>query len=145
MAGEFTKLSEKFYVSPQITPKDVEAAKAKGVTLIINNRPDGEEWGQPTGAEIEAAAKAAGIAYLAIPITGVGISDQHLDQFDAAVAATAGPILGYCRSGTRSTVLRAYARARGGDSADAIIKEAAEGGYNISGQRGPLIALGAKG
>lgn len=141
MAPGFIKLADGFFVAPQIAPDDVLAAKAMGVTLIINNRPDGEEPGQPKGAAIEAAAKSAGIAYVAIPVSGAGIGPEHLDAFDRAVAAAEGGILAFCRSGTRSTVLRAMAAARAGDAVDAIIDEAAEAGYNIAGQRRALEAL----
>lgn len=140
----FTPLARDFYVSPQIKPEDVEAAKAFGVTLIINNRPDGEALGQPKSADIAAAAKAAGIDYVEIPIRGLGVGPADLDAFDKAVAAHEGPVLAFCRTGTRSTIVRSYARARAGDAADAIIEEAAAAGYDISGQRGALIALGAK-
>ncbi len=143
MAQTFIQLGEGFFVAPQITPDDVAIAKALGVTLIINNRPDNEEAGQPGGAAIEAAARAAGIAYIAIPVAGMGIGPTQLDAFGEAVAKNDGPILAYCRSGTRSTVLRAYARARAGDPVNQIIDEAAEAGYNIAGQRRALEALGA--
>lgn len=143
MTARFIPIADGFFVAPQIRPEDVAAAKDAGVTLIVNNRPDGEEFGQPRGAEIEAAARAAGIAYLAIPISGLGIAPADLDAFDAAVAGNKGGVLAFCRSGTRSTVLRAFARARAGDPADDIIREAAEAGYNIAGQRRTLAALGA--
>jgi len=144
MTGTFTPLAEGLFVSPQISPADVETAKTLGVTLIINNRPDGEEPGQPQSADIAAAAKAAGIAYVEIPVSGMNIGPAHLDAFDAAVNGAEGPVLAFCRSGTRSTVLRSFARARAGESADQIISEAAQAGYNIAGQRGALVALGAK-
>src|SRR5690606_11148109 len=63
MSGKFKPLAEGFWVAPQIEPGDIAAAKALGVRVIINNRPDGEEPGQPDGAAIEQAAKAAGLAY----------------------------------------------------------------------------------
>jgi uncharacterized protein (TIGR01244 family) len=140
----FIPLADSFYVSPQIGPEDVAAAKAAGVRLIINNRPDGEAFGQPKGADIAAAAKAAGIDYVEIPIRGLSIGPADLDAFDTALAAHDGPVLAFCRTGTRSTILRSYARARAGDAADAIIEDAAAAGYDIAGQRGALIALGAK-
>lgn len=143
VTGHFTPIAEGFYVAPQIRPEDIAEAKASGVTLIINNRPDGEEFGQPKGADIEAAARAAGISYVAIPVTGMNIGPAQLDAFDKAVAGSEGATLAFCRSGTRSTVLRAYGRARAGDPADDIIREAAGAGYNIAGQRSALIALGA--
>ncbi len=142
MPPRFIKLADGFFVAPQIAPADVEAAKALGVTLIINNRPDGEEPGQAKGVAIEAAALAAGIAYVAIAVSGAGIGPQHLDAFDRAVAAAEGGVLAFCRSGTRSTVLRAMANARAGEPVDSIIDEAAEAGYNIAGQRRALEALG---
>lgn len=144
MAANFIELAEGFYVSPQIAAEDVAAAAALGIRLIINNRPDGEESGQPAGAEIEAAARAAGIAYLPIPIRGMGINNDHLDAFDAAIAGQDGPVLAYCRSGTRSTMLRALARARAGVDADEIIEEAANAGYSIAGQRETLQSLGKR-
>lgn len=141
MASGFIKLADGFFVAPQITPADVETARAVGITLIINNRPDGEETGQPEGAAIAAAAAAAGIAYVAIPVSGAGIGPEHLDAFDRAVREAGGGVLAYCRSGTRSTVLRAMANARAGEPVDSIIDEAAEAGYNIAGQRRALEAL----
>ena len=144
MTRTFTPLAEGFLVSPQISPEDVAAAKAQGVTLIINNRPDGEEPGQPAGAAIEAAAKAAGIRYLAIPVRGMAIGPEQIEALAAALSENDGPTLAFCRSGTRSTVLHAFARARAGASADQIIEEAAAAGYDISGQRGALVSLGAK-
>lgn len=144
MTVKFIPLADGFFVSPQISPADVEAAKALGVTLIINNRPDGEEFGKPRGADVEKAAKTAGIDYVSIPVSGAGIGPAHLDAFDAAVSDREGAILAFCRSGARSTVVRAFARARAGDAADDIINEAAKAGYDIAGQRGALIARGAR-
>ncbi len=138
MSDDFIPLAENFWVSPQISAADLATAKAKGVTLVINNRPDGEEPGQPRGAEIEAAAKALGLAYVAIPVGPMGVSAQHLDAFDTAMKANKGGVLAFCRSGTRSTVVRAMSEARKGRAVDDIISEAAEAGYNIAGQRRAL-------
>ena len=107
---------------------------------VINNRPDGEELGQPKGADIEAAAKALGLSYVSIPVGPMGVSPAHLDAFDAAAAANRGGVLAYCRSGTRSTIVRALSEARAGRPVDAIISEAAQAGYNIAGQRAALEA-----
>ncbi|MBB5518128.1 TIGR01244 family sulfur transferase [Amphiplicatus metriothermophilus] len=136
-------LSQTFWVAPQITPEDVREAAAKGVRLVINNRPDGEEPGQPAGAEIEAAAKEAGLAYIAIPIRGGNIGEADLDAFDVAVANASGVTLAYCRSGMRSAALRALARARAGGDVEAILREAAEAGYDLAGLRPRLEALAA--
>jgi uncharacterized protein (TIGR01244 family) len=142
MSNDFIPLAQNFWVSPQIAAADLESAKASGVTLIINNRPDGEEPGQPRGAEIEAAAKALGLSYVAIPVGPMGVSAEHLDAFDKAVAANKGGVLAYCRSGTRSTIVRALSEARKGRAPDDIISEAAEAGYNIAGQRRAMEAMG---
>ena len=93
------------YASPQIDTADVEAAKAAGIALIVNNRPDGEDPAAPQGAEIEAAAQAAGLKYAAIPIGHSGFSEPQIDELITAMQEASGPVLGYCRSGTRSTLL----------------------------------------
>lgn len=141
MTKNFIPLAPNFWVSPQITADDLGAAKALGVRLVINNRPDGEEAGQPISAEIEAAAKALGLSYASIPVGPMGVSPAHLDAFDAAIAANKGGVLAFCRSGTRSTIVRALSEARAGRPVDDIISEAAEAGYNIAGQRRALEAF----
>lgn len=141
MNPKFRTLSERFFVSSQILASDLKDAAALGVTLVINNRPDGEEPGQPAGAEIEGAARALGLAYAAIPIGGAGVGAADMDAFDAAVRANTGAVLAYCRSGTRSTVLRACASARAGAEIGAIVEEAAESGYDLSGLAPRLAAL----
>lgn len=132
MNPKFKTLSESFFVAPQITAGDLRDAGALGVTLIVNNRPDGEEPGQPAGADLERAAKALGLYYVAIPIAGAAVGASDLDAFDKAVAQNRGATLAFCRSGTRSTLLRAYARARAGAEIGPLIEEAAEAGYDLS-------------
>lgn len=134
MTGKFTALSKAFSVAPQLTAADIAAARAAGFRLIINNRPDGEEPGQPAGAEIAAAAEAAGLAYAEIPVGPSGLSEAHLDAFDEAVAAADGPVVAYCRSGTRSAFLRAVAKVRAGAPVEAVISEARDAGYDFSAQ-----------
>lgn len=141
----FRRLDDGISVSPQITPEQVGDAAAEGVTLIINNRPDGEEDGQPTGAEIEAAAAAAGLAYRAIPVTQAGFSANQIEAMNAALDAAGGPVLAYCRSGTRSTYLWSLAQAARGASPDALTAKAADAGYDIAPIRPMLDALAARG
>lgn len=137
----FRRLDETISVSPQITPEQVADAAAAGVTMIVNNRPDGEDAGQPGSAEIEAAATAAGIAYRAIPVTHAGFSANQLEEMNAALDAAGGPVLAYCRSGTRSTLLWALARAQRGDAPDALAAKAAAAGYDLASIRPMLDAL----
>lgn len=129
----FRKIDDKTYASPQITVADVAEAETLGIGLIINNRPEDESADQTPGAEIEAAAQAAGIAYVAIPVTHAGFSMPQVEAMEAALAAAGDkPVLAYCRSGTRSTLLWALAQARMGMAPDAIAAHAAGGGYDVS-------------
>lgn len=141
MSSKFRPLAEGYFVSPQITADEVRAAATMGIKLIINNRPEGEEPDQPPGAEIEKAAKAEGVAYVAIPIRGSDISATQLEAFERAAAGASGPVLAFCRSGTRSTMIRAFALARAGGDADEILEEAAAAGYDLSPLRPRLVAL----
>jgi uncharacterized protein (TIGR01244 family) len=103
------ELDDKVLVSGQIRPDEVAALRTQGVTLIINNRPDGEEPGQPLGAEIEEAATAAGINYRSVPIIrGIGPADA--DAMRDAISSSPGKVLAFCRSGTRSGLAWALAR-----------------------------------
>jgi uncharacterized protein (TIGR01244 family) len=134
----FRTLDDTISVFGQITPQDVDEAKALGFTTIINNRPDGEQDGQPAGSEIEAAAKAAGLAYVAIPVDHSGFSEAQVTAMAEALGAADGPVLAFCRSGTRSTFLWALASAWNGAEGDALVAKAANAGYDISPIRGAL-------
>jgi uncharacterized protein (TIGR01244 family) len=116
------------FVSGQIAPEEIASL---GVTTLINNRPDGEEPGQPSSDVIAAAAEAAGIDYRHIPVAG-GIAQPQVAQMADALAQARGPVLAFCRSGTRSTYLWALARARLGDDAEALTAKAAAAGYDLS-------------
>ena len=127
----FRRLDEHVQVWGQITPEQVAEAAAEGVTMIVNNRPDGEAPGQPNGAEIEAAAEAAGVGYRYIPVAG-GFAPSQVQELSDVLAANEGDTLLYCASGTRSTYLWALARAQAGDDAEGIIGKAAAAGYDLN-------------
>lgn len=137
----FRKIDDFFFVAPQIAVADVARAAADGMTLIINNRPDGEDPGAPQGDAIAVAAAQAGISYIAIPVTHAGFSHAQIDALDAALTATQGPVLAYCRSGTRSTYLWALVRARAGESPNSLAEKAAVAGYDLSAIRPLMDAL----
>lgn len=140
----FTPLTDNVQVSPQITLDQIAAAKAEGVTVIINNRPDGEDPSAPQSAEIEAAAKAAGIDYVSIPVTHAGFSAPQVDAMIAALdkaEASGGKVLAYCRSGTRSTLLWSLAQAKQGRSPAELTRIAAQAGYDLTPIRPMLDAL----
>ena len=125
------RLDERTFVAGQIRPEDLPAIKAAGVTAIVNNRPDGEEPGQPTDAEIAAAAAAAGLAYRHIPMAG-GLSPALVQDMADALADAPGPLLAFCRSGTRSTYLWALAESQRGANGDDLMRKAATAGYDLS-------------
>lgn len=130
-------------VAPQIAPEDLTDLAVAGFTHVINNRPDGEDFAQPDGAEIAAAAAAAGLGYSAIPVTQAGFSHPQIDAMAAALAGAGGPVLAYCRSGTRSCNLWALAAVKQGLNPDAAMAKAAAAGYDLSGLR-PLLDVLAK-
>jgi uncharacterized protein (TIGR01244 family) len=125
------RLDEKALVAGQIRPDEMANLAASGVTMIVNNRPDGEEPGQPAGAEIAAAAESAGIAYRHIPIAGGFNLDDVMAMADA-LDSTEGAVLAFCKSGTRSTFLWALARSERGADRDDLIARAAAAGYDLS-------------
>lgn len=132
----FRKIDDKTFASPQIEVADVAEAAALGIGMIINNRPEDESPDQTAGAEIQAAAQAAGIAYVAIPVTHAGFSMPQVEAMQAALAAAGDkPVLAYCRSGTRSTLLWALTQARMGMEPATIAAHAAGAGYDV----GPIM------
>lgn len=141
---QLREIDQSISVAPQIAPEDLATLAAAGFTAIVNNRPDGEDAGQPEGSEIEAAAKAAGLSYVAIPITHAGFSAPQVETMAATLASASGPVLAYCRSGTRSCNLWALAAASTGGDPDTLTAKAATAGYDISGIRPLLDALSAR-
>lgn len=142
--SEFRRLTENVLVSPQLALEDVAAAAELGVSTIVNNRPDGEEPSAPQGDDIAAAAAAAGLNYVAIPVGHSGFSEPQVDAMIAALEQAEGPILAYCRSGTRSTLLWALAAAKQGETPDSIARTAAQAGYDVSPIRTMIDMLAAR-
>ncbi len=142
--SDFRRITENVLVSPQLALADIAAAAALGVTTIVNNRPDGEEPSAPQGDAIADAAAAAGLSYVAIPVGHSGFSEPQVDAMIAAMEQTGGPILAYCRSGTRSTLLWALASAKQGQAPDAIARAAAQAGYDVSPIRAMIDRLAAR-
>ncbi len=121
-----------FSVSPQIAPADLAALKAKGFRSVICNRPDGEGADQPTFEEIEAAARAEGLEARYIPVeTGV-VRDEDAQVFEAALQELPGPVLAYCRSGTRSATLWSLGEAKDRPLPE-ILAATKAAGYDMNG------------
>jgi uncharacterized protein (TIGR01244 family) len=114
------QLDDKTLISGQIAPHEVAKLASQGVTMLVNNRPDGEDPDQPLAADIEAAATRAGIAYRYVPIIrGIGPGDVD-SMRDAIAEAGAGKLLAFCRSGTRSALVSALAQRRMGVQRDEV-------------------------
>jgi uncharacterized protein (TIGR01244 family) len=111
-------------------PQDMADAAARGVTLAINNRPDGEAFDQIDAATLGEAAKAAGLDYLHIPVE-LAFSGHKVEALAAAMKGADGRVLLFCKTGTRSTYLWALARARDGFMVAALAGAAARAGYDI--------------
>ena len=131
------ELDKKTMVSGQIEPGDIAGLAEAGVTLIVNNRPDGEDPGQPLAADIEAAARAAGLDYRHIPIIrGPGPSDVEAMR-EAISDIGDGKMLAFCRSGNRSALTWAVACSHAGMPRDDIEKSATAAGIDL----GPVAHL----
>jgi uncharacterized protein (TIGR01244 family) len=118
-------------VSGQIQPADVAGLKASGFSMIISNRPDGEEPGQPTAAEIQDAAEAEGLEFRHVPIIR-GIGPADVEAMQEALEAAPGKLLAYCRSGNRSALTWAVARRGQGASIEDIQRAVAGAGFDLS-------------
>ena len=106
---DIRRITEDYAVSPQISPDDIPEIKAAGFRSIMCNRPDGEDYGQPEFDAVAEAARAEGIEVRCVPI-----------------------VSGYCRSGTRCTMLWSIA-SYGRLSGDEIVSAARDAGYDMSG------------
>lgn len=101
----FAKLSDTYAVATQIDPADVEYFAREGFTAIICNRPDGEDPGQPTSDSIREACERHDVEFHMIPMQGRFVSPDTVQQFMDVMQNAEGPVLGYCRSATRSAIL----------------------------------------
>lgn len=100
-----TQLTDALTISPQLAPDDFATLAARGVRLVVNNRPDGEEPGQLPAAEAARIAAAHGIGYRHIPVTLAGLSEGDVAQFRQALREADGPVHAHCRTGARSATL----------------------------------------
>ncbi|KPP92603.1 TIGR01244 family sulfur transferase [Erythrobacter sp. HL-111] len=119
-----------FAVSPQIAAEDMQALADRGYVAVVCNRPDGEEAGQPPLDELRAAANAAGLAFHHIPVAGGAFPEGAIAAFAAVRRGTEGPLLAYCRTGTRSITLETLANPMG-LGADERLERAKAAGYDL--------------
>ena len=124
------ELDERTLVSGQVTPEEVANLPAQGVTMLVNNRPDGEDSEQPRASEIEAAAREAGIAYRFVPVQR-GIGPAEVDAMREAMAAAGeGKLYAFCRSGTRSALTWALAKRADGAAAEDVMSRVSAAGFD---------------
>lgn len=134
------RLTPSLSVSPQIAESDLGTLAAQGFRAVINNRPDGEAENQPASAVLAEAARRAGLAYRHVPVASGRITDDDVAVFRQALDELRGPVLAFCRTGTRSTTLWALAAARHVEPL-AILATAAAAGYDLSALKPRLDAL----
>lgn len=130
--ADFRRVTDQFSVAPQIALADIQAAADAGFALLINNRPEGEDPFQPAEAQVQAAAQAAGLDYIYIPVRG-GPSEEQAMAVARACEDASGPVLAFCRSGTRSIIAWSLGQALSGARTIGEIKSlGASAGYDLS-------------
>ena len=134
-------LADDISVSSFVSPADLPQLAGKFRT-IVNARPDGEEPGQPSSAEVAAAARRLGLAYVHIPVVPGQITDEEVAAFAKALADKPGPMLAYCKTGTRAASLWALSRA-GERGAEQVLAAAAGAGFDLEGLRSRIEAKAA--
>lgn len=138
---EFRKADPNFAVAGQINVEDVGRAATEGYRTLIVNRPENEDPGQLSHAEIAAAAKAAGLKFHVLPFTGPPPPAIVAETAEILEAAQ-GPVLAYCRTGRRSIMAWAMAQALTGARSPAeLIEMAGKAGYDLEGARPALETL----
>lgn len=129
-----SRLTPSFSVSPQLAVEDIAGIAASGFCAIVNNRPDDEAPDQPASATIEAEAKRLGLAYAHIPVVPGQIEGEQASALARFLAAVSGPVVAFCRTGTRSASLWALGQA-GHLTVDEIMQTADRAGYDLSSLR----------
>ncbi len=137
------KVTSHFSVAPQIALSDLAAAAQAGYKIIISNRPDGEELGQPSAEEVAGEAKAHGLAFYHIPVVGGQLTEEAVRETARLLEENEGPFLAFCRSGTRSITLWALAQA-GEKEPEEVIRMGREAGYELDHLRPVLEALAVR-
>lgn len=141
---DLRSLTDSYAVSPQISPADLPAIQASGFTTVIDNRPDGEIPPNLHASEMRRAAEALGLTFVANPVIGGALTMDNVAAQKAAIQSANGPVLAYCASGNRSSVVWALAHA-GERPTDELISIPARFGYQLEGVRGQIEALARKG
>ena len=135
------QITPEFAVAPQITLEDVAEAARMGFRTLIDNRPDEEAGDELDSTAMAAAAAEHGLAFHYLPYYPGAMTPDLVEAFEALMDQIEGPVLAYCRSGTRSSHLWALWQA-GKRPVDEIVAAASEAGYDHSGLV-PLLQMRA--
>lgn len=133
-------LTPRYHVSPQIDPADAPAIKAAGYSLVICNRPDAEVPPSHQAAAMRTAVEAAGLRFEVLPLTHQTMTAENILRQSELVDGAEGPVLAYCASGTRCSVIWALGQAES-LGVDAVLEAAARAGYDLRGLRPTLEEL----
>jgi uncharacterized protein (TIGR01244 family) len=125
-------VSPKLAIAPQPKLSDFQEFKRQGFTMIVNNRPDGEDPNQPGSAAEEAAARAAGLDYVHIPVTSSAMTEDDTRRLKQAIEQASGPVVAHCRSGARSFYLWALSGALDSHTDAELLAKAAELGVDTN-------------
>jgi len=134
-------LTAAYAVSPQIDPEDLPAIAAAGYTTVINNRPCEEIPPSHRNDVMQAAAEAVGLTFVTLPVRHTTLNMDTVSAQKKVCRDAVGPVLAYCASGTRCSIVWALGQA-GDMDPDSIIGAAAQHGYDLSYLRAQLQALG---
>jgi uncharacterized protein (TIGR01244 family) len=137
---DLKQITDGYSVTPQLDPADMARLAAEGVTTVICNRPDAENPPHLQAAAMQAAAEAAGLAFVFNPVTGGALTEDNVDEQADAIAGSEGPVVAYCASGNRSTIVWALGVAGEVPVAE-ILNRAAKNGYDLAWLRPQLEAL----
>lgn len=140
---DLRQITEGYSVTPQIEPSDVATLAAMGVRTLICNRPDGENPPALQAAAIQAEAEKHGIEFVYNPFQGQTMTQDHIDEQADAIADSDGPVVAYCASGNRSTVVWGFGVA-GLVPVDTIVEIGASHGYPFEQLRPALQAAAAR-
>ena len=140
---DIRKIDEDISVAPQIALEDVAEIARLGFKTLVANRPDREEPGQPAMADIEAAAEEHGLNWVYLPVESGNVTDQDVDQFAPMIRNADKPVLAFCRSGTRCTILWALSAARDHEPQD-LLSKAYRAGYDITGLIPRMLKQGSQ-
>ncbi|WP_415403361.1 TIGR01244 family sulfur transferase [Tateyamaria sp. SN3-11] len=140
---DIRQITPTYFVAPQVDPADMADIAAAGITTVICNRPDEEVPPAFQADAIEAAATAAGLEFVRLPLTHQSMNAQNVARHFDVAAQAQGPVLAYCASGTRSTVVWCLGQA-GEMQTDDILAAARSGGYDLDNLRPTLESIARK-